>query len=72
MPRPRPVKKLAAVKPRRAADDTLAEEAVLKPAKLTASVSKPAPAPVAAKPAPVAGAKPAKKPTKVWVDPFAQ
>jgi hypothetical protein len=75
MPLPRPVKKVAAVKPRKAADDALAEEAVLKPAKLTASVSKPAPAPVAkaaATPTPVAGAKPAKKPTKVWIDPFAQ
>jgi len=68
---PRPVKKVAVVK-RKPADDTLAEEAVLKPAKLTASVSKPAPAPAAAKPAPVAASKPAKKPSKVWVDPFAQ
>jgi hypothetical protein len=67
---PRPVKKVAVVK-RKPADDALAEEAVLRPAKLTASVSKPAPAPVA-KAAPVPAAKPAKKPSKVWVDPFAQ
>jgi hypothetical protein len=68
---PRPVKKVVAVK-RKPADDTLAEEAALKP-KLTASVSKPAaPVPaVKAAPAPAAP-KPAKKPTKVWVDPFAQ
>jgi len=70
VPPPRPVKKLVAVKPRKPADDVAAEDAALKPAKLTASVSKPAPAPVT-KPAPVA-AKPAKKPSKVWVDPFAQ
>ena len=72
MPPPRPVKKVAAVK-RKPVDDLLAEESVLKPAKLTASVSKPAPtAPPVAKPAPVAASKPAKKPSKVWVDPFAQ
>jgi len=71
MTSPRPVKKVAAVK-RKPADDVLAEETVLKPAKLTASVSKPAPVAPVAKPAPVAASKPAKKPSKVWVDPFAQ
>ena len=71
-PAPRPVKKLVVVK-RKPADDALAEEAALKPAKVAAPVTKPAaPAPaVKAAPAPMA-AKPAKKPTKVWVDPFAQ
>jgi hypothetical protein len=64
---PRPaVKKLVVVKPRKAIDDPLlADDSAPKPAVKQ-------PAAVVKQPTTAAAPKPAKKPTKVWVDPFAQ
>jgi hypothetical protein len=65
----RPAAKKPVARPRKAATDA-AEEALLKPKPAIAKEPKPA-APKEPKPAVTAAAKPAKKPTKAWVDPFA-
>jgi hypothetical protein len=76
----RPAKKppVAAPRPRKPPVDTVAEDAdtAAKPKTAMAKEPKPAPAPKPAvvkepKPTTTASAKPAKKPAKAWVDPFA-
>jgi hypothetical protein len=69
--KPGPAKKPAAPKPHKIAAE---EDAVLKPKPAVATAKPAAPKPAMAsspKPAAPAAAKPGKKPSKVWVDPFA-
>jgi hypothetical protein len=75
----KPAKKPAAPRPHKPAIDTASEEAVLKPAAASKPAAAPKPAIVTtpkpatpAAPKAAATPKPAKKPTKAWVDPFAQ